>query len=50
VEELRGGAGPVILSTRGDNGEGSDEELVQLKNSGAGYVFNRDDSGDTWSR
>ena len=39
----------VIISARGEDGEGSDEELVQLKNSGAAYVFNRDDSGDTWS-
>ena len=40
----------VIISARGDDGEGSDEELVQLKNSGAAYVFNRDDLGDTWSQ
>ena len=40
----------VIISARGEDGEGSDEELVQLKNSGAAYVFNRDDSGDTWSQ
>ena len=40
----------VIISARGEDGKGSDEELVQLKNSGAAYVFNRDDSGDTWSQ
>ena len=33
----------VIISARGGDGEGSDEEFVKLKNSGAAYVFNRDD-------